>query len=135
MEVFHTLAKLVWHTTQTYKDLSELEHAITKAHRSHFESHQVAYEHMEKAASIVEESLERRKEVFDNLVSTWEKTRLPKGMSTEDKEFFFQQDRASHFANRTPDMTYHIVDEQHLDMEGYLGKLREYMEYYKEEYL
>lgn len=134
-EVFESLAKLVWHTTQTYQDLSALERAITQAHASHFESHERAYGHLERAASIVENSLERRETVLDNLVNTWEKVRLPKGMSADDKQYFFQQDRARHFANRTPDMNYHIYDEQLLDMEGYLEKLRHYMRYYKNSYL
>jgi hypothetical protein len=134
-EVFESMANLIMHTTQTYKDLSEVENAITRAHRSHFESHQVAYDNLAEAATLIEKSLERRKTVFDNLVDTWEKVRLPKGMSTSEKKYFFQQDRARHFANRVPDLRYLIVDEDHLDMEGYLEKLREYMSYYKEMYL
>jgi hypothetical protein len=134
-EVFRSMAKLLWHTTQTYKDLSEVEHAITQAHRSHFEDHQHSYEHMEKAADVVEKSLARRQQVFDELVATWEKVRLPKGLSTTGKKYFFQQDRARHFANRVPDMTYLIYDEDKLGMEKYLAGLREYMSYYKKMYL
>lgn len=134
-EVFQSLAKLVWHTTQTYHDLSIVEQAITEAHSKHFENHELTYQNLEKAAAIVESSLQRREEVFNELVSTWEKTRLPKGMSTADKKYFFQQDRARHFANRVPDMSYHIYDEQKLDMEGWLANLEHYMEYYKKLYL
>lgn len=134
-EVFESMARLIWHTTQTYRDLSQVEEAITSAHRSHFESHEVAYENLERAANIVEKSLARRETIYNDLVKTWEKVRLPKGLSTPDKKFFFQQDRARHFANRVPDMSYLIVDEQHLDMEGYLTKLRQYMSYYRKEYL
>jgi len=134
-EVFHSMAKLIWHTTQTYKDLSQVEQFITQAHRAHFESHQISYENMEKAAALIESSLKRRETVFNDLVATWEKNRLPKGLSTKDKKYFFQQDRARHFANRVPDMTYLIYDEQKLNMEGYVRDLREYMAYYKESYL
>lgn len=133
-EVFRSMAKLIWHTTQTYKDLSELENLITQAHSKHFESHELAYAEMEKASDLIESSLKRRETVFDELVATWEKVRLPKGLSTTDKKYFFRQDRARHFANRLPDMEYLIYDEQQLDMEGYLQKLREYMGYYKELY-
>ena len=134
-DVFESLAKLVWHTTQTYKDLSQVEYAITRAHRSHFESHARAYAHMETADSIVENSLKRRETIFKDLVNTWQEVRLPKGLSTADKKFFFQQDRARHFAFRTPDMRYHVVDEDHLEMDEYLEDLRKYMKWYKEEYL
>ncbi|HMK59135.1 MAG TPA: hypothetical protein VK462_08765, partial [Nitrososphaeraceae archaeon] len=83
----------------------------------------------------IEQSLERRKTIFNELVATWEKTRLPKGLSIEGKNYFFQQDRARHFANRLPDMNYLIYDEQQLGMEEYLVKLNEYMEYYKKMFL
>ena len=134
-EVFTSIAHLIRHTAQTYRDLSNLEYAITEAHKQRFLSHETAYEKLEQAEEIVKESLARREKVFDALVATWEKTRLPKGMSTPDKEFFFRQDRARHFANRRPDMTYLIYDEQLLDMEGYLEKLREYMDFYKVTFL
>ena len=134
-EVFASIARLIQHTAQTYRDLSNLEHAITAAHKQRFLSHEAAYASLEQAEEIVEESLARREKVFDALVATWEKTRLPKGVSTPDKEFFFRQDRAYHFANRQPDMTYLIYDEQLLDMEGYLEKLREYMDFYKVTFL
>ena len=134
-EVFQSNAKLIWHTTQTYKDLSELEKLITQAHRAHYESHALAYQDLEKALALVKSSMERRKAVFQELVATWEKVRLPKGISTKEKKYFFQQDRARHFANRTPDMSYLVYDEQKLDLEGYSRKLEEYMDYYKRTYL
>lgn len=131
LEVFRSIAKLIWHTTQTYEDLSQLENLITLAHRSHFESHEESYQAMANAVTLIENSLKRRETVFRDLVATWEKTRLPKGFSTSDKNYFFRQDRARHYANRVPDMTYLIYDEQQLDMEGYLAALKEYMELYR----
>jgi hypothetical protein len=56
-------------------------------------------------------------------------------MSTPGKTYFFQQDRARHFANRKPDMSYLIYDEQLLDMEGYLKNLKNYMADYKKTWL
>ena len=131
-ELFRTVAEVIQHTCLTYLDLSSLEYAITEAHRKTFEDHKKAYNSLAKAQKIIENSLKRRQEVFDDLVTVWEETRFPKGMSTKNKEYFWQQDRARHFANRTPDMTYLIYDEQLLDMEGYLEELKAYMEYYKE---
>ncbi len=130
-EIYRTLAELIKHTGMTYLDLSNLERTITQAHRLTFLDKQEAYNKLAEAQNIIEESLERRERVFNDLVETWEQTRLPKGMSTPEKEFFHQQDRARHFAFRTADMSYLIYDEQLLDMEGYLERLKEYMEYYK----
>jgi hexosaminidase len=134
-EVFQSIAEMIKHTTLTYLDLSELEKTIKEGHNQRFLSVENTYKSLEKAEKIITENLARREKVFNDLVATWEKTRLPKGISTSDKEFFFMQDRARHFANRTPDMTYHIYDEQLLGLEEYLEKLRAYMKYFKETFV
>jgi hexosaminidase len=130
-EVFESIAQLIRHTCQTYLDLSNLESAITAAHNQTFLNKDSAYYFLQKAQKIIENNLERRLVVFNNLVTTWEKTRLQKGMETSEKKYFYQQDRARHFANRRPDMTYLIYDEQLLDLEGWLEKLKIYMVEYK----
>jgi hypothetical protein len=131
-ELYRTMAKLIEHTCLTYLDLSNLENTITRAHSLTFIDKRQAYQQLEQAQEIIESSIERRQKVYNDLVETWEQTRLPKGMSTPDKEFFHEQDRARHFAFRTADMSYLIYDEQLLDMEGYLEDLKTYMEYYKQ---
>ncbi|KPL09444.1 MAG: hypothetical protein AMS26_22835 [Bacteroides sp. SM23_62] len=90
---------------------------------------------MENAVAIIDSNLLERQEVYQELVAVWEKTRLPKGLSTEDKEFFHRQDRARHFAFRRADMSYLICDEELLGLEDYKEKLLEYMEWYKNTYL
>ncbi|MBK8504606.1 MAG: beta-N-acetylhexosaminidase [Saprospiraceae bacterium] len=135
LEIFRTIANLIRHTALVYDDLEKLEKSITAAHRSHFESHDVAYQHLQEANDLITFSLNRRKAVFEDLVSTWEKTRLPKGMSTANKKYFFEQDRARHFANRTADMTYWIYDEQLLGLEKYQQQLQDYQDYYRKRYL
>ncbi len=134
-EIFSGIAELIAHTARTYLALSELENAITDAHRQHFVSHVSAYAAFERAERIIETNLKERDTVFDDLVKVWEKTRLPKGLSTPDKKFFHQQDRARHFAFRTPDMTYLIYDERRLGLEDYLRNLRQYMVWYKNTYM
>jgi hypothetical protein len=131
-ELFETIAKLVLHTSQTYLDLAQMENAITEAQNQTFLNRDSAYACLEKAKQIVENNLRERGMVLNNLVAVWEKTRLPKGLSTADKKYFYQQDRARHFANRRPDMTYLICDEEQLDLEGYLEKLKAYMVKYKD---
>jgi hexosaminidase len=131
-ELYQSIAELVKHTCLTYMDLSNLEYAITRAHRLAYIDKQESYDQLARAAQIVESSLERRQNVFNALVETWEKTRLPKGMSTPGKAYFYQQDRARHFAHRTADMSYLIYDEQLLNLEGYLKDLKTYMEYYRQ---
>ena len=135
LELFTTIADLVNHTCNTYLALSELERAIKEAHNQRFLSHQAAYEAMEKAVEIIDTNLSERQKVYDELVVIWEKTRLPKGLSTEEKDFFHRQDRARHFAFRRADMSYLIYDEELLGLEEYREELLEYMEWYKLTYL
>ncbi|MFH1069487.1 MAG: glycoside hydrolase family 20 zincin-like fold domain-containing protein [Candidatus Glassbacteria bacterium] len=135
LELFLSIARLINHNAHTYLALSELENSIREANRQNFISHQTAYAGLEKAAAIIEESLKDRENAFGYLVATWEKTRMPKGMSTPGKTYLFQQDRARHFANRRPDMTYLICNEQMLDLEKYLESLHQYMSWYRETYL
>ncbi len=132
-ELFQSIASLINHTCQVYLDLSELEITITKAHRATFVDRQEAYNQLVKAGDIVKKILKRRNTVYEKLVNTWEETRLPKGYSTEQKVYFFQQDRARHFANRQPDMSFLIYDEQLLGLEEYLEQLNAYIENYKTE--
>ena len=134
-EVFASRIKLNIHTCRTYLALSELEKAITEAHRQHFISHEEACGSLKNGVRIIEDNLAERDSVFRDLVATWEKTRLPKGMNTPEKKFFFQQDRARHFAFRRPDMTYLIYDEQLLGIEQYLEDLRKYMAYYEKNHV
>jgi hexosaminidase len=130
-EIFRTSAEIIRHTCLTYLDLSDLENTIKEAHVNRFIDHNVSLSNLLKAQQIIENSLKRRESVFNDLVSTYEETRLAKGFSTIDKSYFYRQDRARHFANRRPDMSFLIYDEQLLDMEGYLEKLKDYIEYFK----
>ena len=135
IEIYQTIVELVRHTAQIYLDLSSLENAIAEAHRQHTLNRELAYNNLEKAEAIVAAQLERRKKVFNELITTWQKTRLPKGMSVQGKNFLFEQDRTVHFANRAPDMNYLIIDEQRLDLEGYLSNLEKYKKYYRERFM
>ena len=130
-EIFRTTAELVKHTCLTYIDLSNLEYAVKDAHVSRFEDCMASVNSLIKAQTIVGTSLKRRESVYSDLVKVYEETRLPKGFATPDKQFFWQQDRARHFGYRRPDMSFLIYDEQLLDMEGYLERLKNYTGYLK----
>ena len=130
-ELFRTSAELIKHTCQIYLDLSTLENTIREAHVNRFADYDVSLENLLKAQKIVENILQGRETVFKDMVASYEKTSLPKGYSTSEKPYFWQQDRARHFANRRPDMSFLIYDEQMLDMEGYLSELKDYIESFK----
>jgi len=135
LELFTTYVDLVSHTCNTYLALSALEQAIKESHNQRYISHQATYQSMEKAVAIIESNLLERHKVYHELLAIWEKTRLPKGLSTDEKQFFHRQDRARHFAFRRADMSYLICDEELLGLEEYKEKLMKYMDYYKQTYL
>ncbi|MBK7713738.1 MAG: family 20 glycosylhydrolase [Bacteroidales bacterium] len=130
-EIFRTSANLIRHTCLTYIDLSNLEYTIKEAHVNRFMDCQASVNSLVKAQNIIKTALERRETIFSDLVKTYEETRLPRGFSTADKKYFWQQDRARHFGFRRPDMSFLIYDEQLLDMEGYLEKLKAYTDNFK----
>ncbi|WP_236973933.1 beta-N-acetylhexosaminidase [Membranihabitans maritimus] len=134
LRVFKTVAEVIRNTALTYRDLSKLEYLIRDAHRNHYVSHKTALDYLFQAKDLVETAINRKEEIYENMVSVWEETRLPKGLSTREKDYFFQQDRARHFANRTPDMRYWVYDEDILGMEKYLVELNEYISFYKKMY-
>lgn len=131
LEICRTTAEMVKHTCMTYLDLSELENTIRNAHVNRFVDYKVSLDYLMKAQKLLENLLMRRDSIFRDLVAVYEQTRLPKGFSTKDKQYFWQQDRARHFAFRRPDMTFLIYNEQLLDIEGYLDKLKNYTEYFR----
>ncbi|MEA3462761.1 MAG: beta-N-acetylhexosaminidase [Bacteroidota bacterium] len=131
LEIFSSIVQLVRHTCNTYLALSELELAIKEAHIQRFRSHEKALGALEQAVDIIENNLSEREKVYRELVTIWELGRLPKGMSTDEKEFFHRQDRARHFAFRRADMSYLICDEEELGLEEYREKMLDYIEYYK----
>jgi hypothetical protein len=119
------------HNIDLVLTLGGLEEAIAMASELHFSDRGRALGHLKTAERLIREHLEDRDTVFRGLVSVWEKSRLPKGLSLPGKPYVFARDRARHFANRTPDMTYLILDEQLLDLEGYLEGLRALIAHYE----
>jgi len=131
LEVFRTCAELMRHNADLLLMLGRLEEAIGTASGLHFSDRKESLKHLQRARTMIEEHLADRKAVFEGLVEIWERTRLPKGYSTPDKPYVFAPDRARHLANRTPDMRYLIMDEELLDLEGYLERLKVYIADYE----
>lgn len=130
-DLFESIVELIRHTCMAYEDLSVAEQEITAANRLTFINRDSTCMHLERAARVIENCIKQRTETFNRIVAAWEITRLPKGMSVEGKKYFFQQDRTRHFANRRPNMTYLIYDEQKLGMKNWLEQLKIYIQKYK----
>lgn len=124
LEVMRSCAELMRHNVELILMLSRLEGAVSAASEARFSDRRRAGAHLEDAARLVRAHLEDREAVFDGLVAVWEKTRLPKGLALPEKPYVHARDRARHFADRTSDMRYLIVDEQLLELETWLARLK-----------
>jgi hexosaminidase len=131
IEIFNSLAELIRHTAQTYIDLASVENNITMAHKQRFLNHDSVVHYLRNAEQIVQGQINRKNKLHDDIVKLWEQTRLPKGLSTPDKKYLFRQDRTRHYANRTPDLRYLLVDEDDLKLEEYLSKITQYRKDYE----
>ena len=133
VEIMRSVAVLMKQNVDTILMLAELENMITDASDSHFNDRQASLKCLKQAQEMIQKNLDERNKAYNDLVALWEKTRLPKGMSLPGKPYVFARDRARHFANRTPDMSYLIYDLQLLDIEGYLARLKEYTAQYEKD--
>ncbi|MFB3890715.1 MAG: beta-N-acetylhexosaminidase [Phycisphaerae bacterium] len=133
LEIMRSCVELMRHNAELFPMLGELEYAVCLASSEHYSNRPAALGHLKRAAKLIEDHLADRRRVFAELVKLWERTRLPKGMSLPGKPYVFARDRARHFANRTPDMTYLILDEKLLGLEDYLARLRKYIAQYRGE--
>jgi hypothetical protein len=134
-ELFTGLVKLFSHTAHTCLMLSSLENSIARAAGLHFDDSQAAYQEMSRTVEMIERNLAEKDQVFADIKSTWEKSQLPKGMSTPDKKYFHARDQQRNFANRRPDLSFMICDEDDLGLDAYLEDLRQYMLFYEKKYL
>jgi len=134
LEIMLTCADLMLHNIDLIEMLAEMEARLSQASdRLHFTDRKAALGELRAIEKMIEEHLADRERVYKALVECWERTRLPKGMSTKKQKYFFSRKRARHFANRTPDMRYLVLDEDLLDLEGYLARLKEYNKNYERE--
>ncbi len=91
-----------------------------------------ALENLRSIEKLLQKHLTEKEQVYTDLVTLWEKTRLPKGYSTETKKYFYKRERARHLANKTPDMRYLVYDMDKLDIQGYLDRLTTYNDHYEQ---
>ncbi len=134
-ELFTGLVKLFRHTANTWLALSALETSIVKAAGYHFQDSQSVYDELNNAREIVETNLADRHRVFEEIKTIWEKSQLPKGFSTPEKQYVHARDRQRNFANRRADLSFMIYDEELLGLEEYLEDLNLYMQNYRKGYL
>lgn len=90
---------------------------------------------MVEAGNIVSRNLDERKEMWDDLVAVWEKSRFPKNRTVGGREFFHVMDDVKdHFADRRPGLDYMLAPFQRMDMEGWRKALGDRIKTYASEH-
>jgi len=132
LEIMRSCTALMMHNVELIFMLEAMEAAVSEASdKLNYVDRKEALARLRSVENMIEEHLADREKVYAELVTLWERTRLPKGMSTKEKKFFFSFMRARHLANRNADMRYLVMDEDKLDLEGYLAQLKEYNDRYE----
>jgi len=131
IEIMLSCARLMMHNIELILMLALLEETLARASDLHFRDRRAALEALREMEALVQSHLRDKETAYGGLVECWEKTRLPKGYSTPDHAYFWKRERARHFANRTPDMRFLVLDEDLLDLENYLERLRKYNDEYE----
>lgn len=125
LEVMLSCVRLMRHNVDLISMLGALEARLEQAsYVLHDQDRHAALRELRAMEGLIEAHLVEREQVYADLVACWERTRLPKGFSTPSATYFWKPERARHFANRTADLRYLVVDEDLLGLEDYLVKLR-----------
>lgn len=132
LEVMLSCVHLMQHNVRLILDLGRLEELLkTASYDLHFTDRAGALRCLRAMEVLLQDLIAGRERVYRELVACWERTRLPKGMSVDGRSYMWRPERARHFANRTSDMRYLMLDEDLLDLDGYLARLRVFNDGYE----
>ncbi len=137
LEVLLAQAKFTRHNLSLLRTLAQVEDVLTEARTEHSRlQYANAAERLEGAHQLVSAIVRQREAAYQELVATWEKSRYPKGQPAGGRQFVHvMDDTKDHWADRTPDLSYLVMRERKLGLEGWLDQLKkvrdEYMRVHK----
>jgi hexosaminidase len=132
IEVMLSCVALMRHNVDLILGLGRVEELLkTASYDLHFTDRAGALRCLRGMEEVLAGLIAERERVYRELVACWERTRLPKGLAADGRAYLWRPERARHFANRTPDLRYLMVDEDLLDLDGYLARLRAHNEHYE----
>ena len=131
IEIMLSCAKLMRVSANLIETMRKWEDELSDASLIyHHSDKNKALKCLHNIENLIEHHLAEKETVYKDLVTLWERTRLPKGYSTDEKTYFYKRERARHFANKTPDMRYLVYDMDKLGIEDYLQEIKTYSEHY-----
>ncbi|MDD4109043.1 MAG: hypothetical protein PHH93_10015, partial [Prolixibacteraceae bacterium] len=125
IEVLLSIAELTRHNNVMIVSMKEIEDYLTEAYKSSESGdHNSAVKNLTSAYNVASEVLTDLENTYKNFTATWEKSRFPKGMSIEGRDFFHElDDIKDHWADTTPDLSFYIAAEKSIKLDEWNNKL------------
>ncbi len=125
LAVLLSLTRFFEHHVKFLNTLVRVEERLDQARQAFARSlYEDAEAHLRAAARTMMAVVDDREKMYENLKSTWEKGRLPKGQSVGRKKFVHVTDTTKdHWADRRPDLSYLIMWERDLNLEDWSKRL------------
>ncbi|GAF82637.1 unnamed protein product, partial [marine sediment metagenome] len=125
LEVLVSLARFLEHHVRLLRALAMAETMLDEARTALGQARfKEAESHLRSAGDALKDVADDRERMYDNLRTTWERSRYPKGQSVNGREFLHvMDDTKDHWADRTPDMSYLIMWERGLGLEEWAKRL------------
>ena len=125
LEVLLSIARLTQHHDRLVMSMGRIEESLESARRSAESSRaEEAVAALVSAFRVAAGVVQDRKEAYEALQATWEKSRYRKGREVDGRRFVhILDDTKDHWADRRPDLSYMIAPEESLQLEEWMKRL------------
>jgi hypothetical protein len=132
LEVFLALARFIGHHWRLLAGMAEAEASLAEAHAAaQKKDAAAAVGQLVAAHNRIERLRKDGEKTFAGLTAVFEKSRCPKGQSVGGRKFVHVlDDTKDHWADRTPDLSFMIVPERSIGLEGWLKELAQVVREY-----
>lgn len=136
LEVLLSMAAYMRHNLDLLRTLARIEDLLTEARNEHSRlQYENAAARLRTAERTLDDIAKDRESTYQDLVETWEKSRLPKGQEVGGRRFVhIMDDTKDHWADRTPDLSYLVMRERRLNLEDWAERLKKVREEYTRNY-
>jgi hexosaminidase len=125
LEVMLSIARLTGHHNRMLIGMKSIEErlAAARAATEKNDSKQ-AVDRLNSAYDLARNIIEERNKTYQYVKTIWEKSRFPKGREVNGKKFYHVlDDTKDHLADRRPDLSYLIMQEESIELENWMKQL------------
>ncbi len=127
LEVFASMGRLMEDHCDFVLSIGEIAAFGDRALEAHEAGNsEMVVENLQGMASVAENAWSRTASVYEEVKEVWEVSRYPKG-----EEGYVMNPQTNYLAGMTADLSYLILAEKRMDLQGYAEKIRQKAETYK----